>query len=125
MSKRKGKAPPIEDKVEDRFRRGCNNLGVKSRKMNTLGVRGESGWTDRLVLAPYNRMFWCEIKREPGWSRVEKSQKKMMPILRMLGCRVIVLNGDAECRAWLHLLSCTLPEGWKEYVDAQVQRPAP
>ena len=106
---------PVEAAVEERFRKRCARLGLKTRKMNTLGVRGESGWTDRLVIAPYNRIYWCEIKRAKG-GRVEKSQKKHIPMLKLLGCRVVVLYGDSECDHWLDLLELTLPPGWTEYV---------
>lgn len=79
--------------------------GVRSLKGLCLKIRflGMAGAPDRLVLLPWGRFYFVELKRMGG--KLEVSQTIMFPKLAKRGFPVEILYGVEQVQAWLTKIS--------------------
>ncbi len=78
----------IEKDAEDLLLQSVKTLGGLCFKLKFLGLMGAP---DRLVLMPYGRFFFVELKQNTG--SLEPSQEILFPRLRKRGFPVHVLYG--------------------------------
>lgn len=77
----------LESKVEDHFVSCANARGGEVRKLAYIGRRGAP---DRLLILPYGRVFFVELKRPYG--KPEHHQSREHYRLRRIGADVRVLD---------------------------------
>jgi hypothetical protein len=77
----------LESKVEARFTRRAAEQGCEQRKLTYPGRRNA---TDRLLIAPVNRVFFVELK-QPG-KTARPAQAREHARLRRVGADVRVLD---------------------------------
>lgn len=93
----------LEKEVEKYLIRQVEKIGGKCLK---IPATYEEGIPDRLVIIPYGRIVFVEMKRPKGGklSDVQRYQHKK---LRALGCEVYVLKNNKEVDEFINEVQST------------------
>lgn len=85
-----------ERDIEQQLRRQIESMGGKAFKFTSPG---NDGVPDRLAVLPGGLIYFIELKTSRG--RTTRLQEWQQEQLRALGCRVRVIRGMAEARAFI------------------------
>lgn len=97
---------PLEIYIEKHLVKRVRELGGRAEKLHPLGRVGRS---DRLVVIPDRRPFYCEVKRKGG--RVAPKQLLEHARLRELGFPVYVVWDEAQIDEMLEIENGTQRPG--------------
>ena len=109
----------MEKSIGRQFVRWCKAHDVVSIKLTTLGLYGEAGWPDYLVLNDFPDMLFIEMKTDIG--KVRKLQELRHEQLRRKGYRVVVARSLDEARA-ATLYSARLSDAGHEVHGVKARR---
>lgn len=94
MARRYG--PELEEDSEAMLVKAVRLAGGLCFKLKFLGIGGAP---DRLVLLPFGRLFFVEMKKTKG--KLEDSQEILFPLLARLGFTVHILKGPVETQQFI------------------------
>lgn len=96
-----------ESKFEKEFREDIESMGGECIKFKA----SEAGWMDRIVLMPYGKTHWVELKRPDGKGKVSKLQKYQKKRLINLGHNVWTIETEKEKADFLWKLNLEQSDG--------------
>lgn len=86
----------LEKDIEKRLIKGVESLGGRAYKFVSPANRGVA---DRLVVLPYGRVWFVEVKTEHG--KLSPLQEVFRREVQGMGCNYVCLYGAEDVDRWL------------------------